>query len=119
MSCATIIRVAMRAVQQQSKAAPLQTRCALLFPPQMQPLGGLSFQLCGHGMGRAALAAGRVILVKDTTLRCFVESRSIYTQLGFYFALVSSGNRRIQLFLLRFDSGEYRLVLQGTSTGLP
>jgi hypothetical protein len=106
MSCATIIRVAMRAVQQQSKAAPLQTRCALLFPPQMQPLGGLSFQLC-HGMVRAALAAGRVILVKDTTLRCFVESRSIYTQLGFDFALVSSGNRRIQLFLLRFDSGEY------------
>ena len=107
MSCATIIRVAMRAVQQQSKAAPLQTRCALLFPPQMQPLGGLSFELCGHGMGRAAFAAGRVILVKDTTLCCFVESRSIHTQLGFYFALVSFGNRRIQLFLLRFDSGEY------------
>ena len=119
MSCATIIRVAMRAVQQQSKAAPLQTRCALLFPPQTLPLGGLSFQLCGHGMGRAAFAAGRVILVKDTTLRCFVESRSKYTQLGFDFALISSGNRRIQLFLLRFDSGEYRLVLQGTSTGLP
>jgi hypothetical protein len=106
MSCATIIRVAMRAVQQQSKAAPLQARCALLFPRQMQPLR-LSFQLHGHGVGRAALAAGRVVLVKDTTLRCFVESRSIYTQLGFYFALVSSGNRRIQLFLLRFDSGEY------------
>ena len=51
-------------------------------------------------MGRAALAARRVILVKDTTLCCFVEPRSIDTQLGFYFALVSSGNRRIQLFLL-------------------
>jgi hypothetical protein len=107
MSCATIVRVAMRAVQKQSKTAPLQARCALLFPRQMQPLGGLSFQLRGHGMRHAALAAGCVILVKDTTLRCFVESRSIYTQLGFDFALVSFGNRRIQLFLLRFDSGEY------------
>jgi hypothetical protein len=73
----------------------------------MPPLRGLSFQLRGHGMARAALAASRVILVEDTTLRCFVESRSKYTQLSFDFALISSGNRRIQLFLLRFDSGEY------------
>jgi len=58
-------------------------------------------------MGRAALAAGRVILVNGTTLRCFVESRSKYTQLGFDFALIPSSDRRIQLFLLRFDSGEY------------
>ena len=70
-------------------------------------LRGLSFQLRGHGMGRAALAAGCVIFVKDTTLRCFVESGSKYAQLGFDFALISSGNRRTQLFLLRFDSSEY------------
>ena len=71
------------------------------------PLRGLSFQLSGHGVGHTAFAAGRVILVNDTTLRSFVESRSIYSQLGLDFALISSRNRRIQLFLLRFDAGEY------------
>ena len=56
-------------------------------------------------MGRAALAAGREILVNDATLRCLVESRSIYSQFCFDFALIASGNRRTQLFLLRFNSG--------------
>ena len=70
-------------------------------------------------MGRAALAATRVILVNDATLRCLVESGRKYSQFGFDFALISPGNRRIQLFLLRFNSGEHGLVLVGTSSGLP
>jgi len=57
-------------------------------------------------MGRAALAAGCEILVNDTTFRCLVESRSKYSQFGFDFALISSSYRRIQLFVLRFNSSE-------------
>ena len=64
-----------------------------------------SFQLSGHGMGRAAFAARCVILVNDATLGCLVQSGSKYSQFGFDFALISSGDRRIQLFLLRFNSG--------------
>jgi hypothetical protein len=104
----------LRATQRFEKTRVLLRTVESGSPPDGNPgryiycaLRGLSFQLRGHGMARATLAASRVILVEDTTLRCLVESRSKYIQLGFDFALISSGNRRIQLFLLRFDSGEY------------
>jgi hypothetical protein len=102
---ATILCVVLLAVQQRSKAAPLQGASRLLFPRQTQPPRALRFQLSGHGMGRAAFAARCVILVNDATLGCLVQSGSKYSQFGFDFALISSGDRRIQLFLLRFNSG--------------
>ena len=54
----------------------------------------------------AAFPASSVILVNDATLRGLVETGSKYSQFSFDFALISCGDRRTQLFLLRLDSSE-------------
>src|ERR1700719_1562988 len=67
---------------------------------------GLSFQLRGHRMACTALTMGCEILVHYSTLSGLVESRRKCGRFGLNFGLISSGNHRIQLFLLRFNSRE-------------
>ena len=62
-------------------------------------------------MGRAALFATRKILVEDSTFSGLIEAGGKHSQLGFDFALLSSGDGSIQFLLLRFDSGDNGLVL--------
>jgi hypothetical protein len=58
-------------------------------------------------MDRTALPTACEILVDDATLSGFVQAGRKYCEFRFDFALISRGNRSIQILMLRFDSGEH------------